>query len=131
MQQMSLGVPEPILDRLPEDGQATGKDMQEAVAGWEGRINGAIEAADDDREAAEAVLDAVERMESRANTYDDFVPELRAWGQSPIYAMSWRDLYADLIAQIYDHGEIASHLDRERNQRLVEDGIRLGDQYED
>jgi hypothetical protein len=53
------------------------------------------------------------------------VPELRAWGQSPIYAIAWRNLYADLLSQIYDHDELGAALDRERNQRLVEDGIRL------
>jgi hypothetical protein len=54
------------------------------------------------------------------------VAELRAWGQSPIYAIAWRNLYGDMIAQIYDNGDIAAEIDRERNARLVEDGIRQG-----
>ncbi|GAB7093722.1 hypothetical protein JCM30237_08740 [Halolamina litorea] len=125
MEPVSLGVPEPILDSLPgdDDGRA---DMREAVAGWERRLNAAIETADDDAEAAGAAADAVERFESRMERFDEFVPELRAWGQSPIYAIAWRNLYAELIAQLYDHDGLAEALDRERNQRLVEDGIRFG-----
>ncbi|NHX36480.1 MULTISPECIES: hypothetical protein [Halolamina] len=126
METVSLGAPEPILDSLPDDDDAR-MDMREAVAGWERRINDAIEAADDDGEAVGYVLDAVERIESRMERFDEFVPELRAWGQSPIYAISWRNLYAELIAQLYDHDELGEALDRERNQRLVEDGIRFGD----
>jgi len=125
METVSLGVPEPILDSLPGDDDAR-KDMQEAVAGWERRLNGAIEAADDDAEAASYVVDAVERLETRMERFDEFVPELRAWGQSPIYAIAWRNLYAELIARIYDHDQLGDALDRERNQRLVEDGIRFG-----
>ncbi|QKY19260.1 hypothetical protein B4589_002290 [Halolamina sp. CBA1230] len=125
METVSLGAPEPILDSLPGDDDAR-KDMREAVAGWERRINDAIEAAEDDDEAVGYVLDAVERLESRMETFDEFVPELRAWGQSPIYAISWRNLYAELIAQLYDHEDLGDALDRQRNQRLVEDGIRFG-----
>lgn len=127
MDDISLGVPEPVLDRLPEDGGDAAMDMQQAVAGWERQLNQAIAQADDDAEAAGYVLDAIERFEDRLETYDEFVPELRAWGQSPIYAIAWRTLYADVIAQLYEHDELASHLDRERNARLVEDGIRLQD----
>ncbi|MCG1003547.1 MULTISPECIES: hypothetical protein [Halobacterium] len=126
METVSLGVPEPILDTLPADSEDTAKDMQQAVAGWERRINDAIEAADTDEEAVSYVVDAVERLESRLERFDEFVPELRAWGQSPIYAIAWRNLYAELVAQIYDHEELGAALDRERNQRLVEDGIRFG-----
>ena len=125
MERVSLGAPEPVLDSLPGDDDAR-TDMREAVAGWERRINDAIDAADDDAEAVGYVLDAVERIESRMERFDEFVPELRAWGQSPIYAISWRNLYAELIAQLYDHDELGEALDRERNQRLVEDGIRFG-----
>jgi hypothetical protein len=82
----------------------------------------------DDAEAAAHAVDAIERLEERMETYDAFVPELRAWGQSPIYAIAWRNLYADLIAQIHDHEWLATHIDRERNYRLVEDGIRFGKQ---
>lgn len=125
MNEVSLAVPKPILDALPEDGENAAQDMQRAVQGWEARINGAIEASEDDREAAGYIADAVGRMEDRLETFDDFVPELRAWGQSPIYAIAWRNLYADLIAQLYEHEDLGEHLDRERNQRLVEDGIRF------
>lgn len=125
MEPVSLGVPEPILDSLPGDDDAR-TDMREAVAGWERRLNGAIEAAEDDAEAAGDVVDSLERFENRMERFDEFVPELRAWGQSPIYAIAWRNLYAELIAQLYDHDELGPALDRERNQRLVEDGIRFG-----
>lgn len=126
MEPVSLGAPEPILDSLPGDSEDTRMDMQEAVAGWERRLNDAIEAADSEEEAVGYVVDAVERLETRLERYDEFVPELRAWGQSPIYAISWRNLYAELIAQIYDHDTLSEALDRKRNQRLVEDGIRFG-----
>ena len=129
MDEVTLSVPKPIIDSLPEDGQSTVQDMQSAVEGWESRINQAIASADDDREAAGYVADAVERFDDRAETFDEFVPELRAWGQSPIYAIAWRNLYADLIEQIYQRDDIADELDRERNARLVEDGIRLSDQH--
>lgn len=125
MNEVSLAVPKPILDVLPEDGENAAHDMQRAVEGWNVRINEAIDASEDDREAAGYVADAVERMEDRLETFDAFVPELRAWGQSPIYAIAWRNLYADLIAQLYEHEDLAERLDRERNQRLVEDGIRF------
>lgn len=124
---VSLGVPRPLLDRLPEDDGDPAADMQQAVAGWERRLNDAIEATADDREAATVALDAIDRFEERMETYDALVPELRAWGQSPIYAIAWRSLYADLIGQLHEHEELAEHFDRERNARLVEDGIRLRD----
>jgi len=124
MDEVSLAAPRPLLESLPDEDETAARDMQEAVAGWEGRINGAVAAADDDREAVGAVVDAIERMEARFETYDEFVPELRAWGQSPVYAQAWRNLYADLIEQLYDHDELADRLDRERNARIVEDGIR-------
>lgn len=127
MDDVSLAIPAPILDSLPDDGQAAAKDMERAVEGWQQRINRAIEQADDDSEAAGYVLDAIEEMESQLETYDDFVPELRAWGQSPIYAIAWRNLMADLIGQLYEHEDLAERLDRERNARLVDDGIRLSD----
>ncbi|MFC6716781.1 hypothetical protein ACFQGT_16990 [Natrialbaceae archaeon GCM10025810] len=125
--EVSLGVPEPILERLPDDGDDAAADMRQAVAGWERRLNRAIEAAEDEREAVGHALEAIEHFEGRLDTYDELVPELRAWGQSPIYAIAWRTLYADLIAQLYDHEELAERIDRERNARLVEDGIRLRD----
>ncbi|WP_436347347.1 hypothetical protein [Natronorubrum sp. FCH18a] len=127
MDEISLGVPKPVLERLPDDDENVAADMQEAVAGWEQRLNRAIEDAEDEREAAARVLEAIDRFEQRHETYDDLVPELRAWGQSPIYAIAWRTLYADVIAQLHAHDDLGDHLDRERNARLVEDGIRLKD----
>ncbi|MFB6183581.1 MAG: hypothetical protein ABEI96_03415 [Haloarculaceae archaeon] len=127
MDSVSLGVPEPILELLPQDGDSAAQDMRRAVDGWETRINRVVESDDDDEQAVANVVDAIEAMEDRMETYDEFVPELRAWGQSPIYAMAWRDLYANLIGQLYDHEDLGDRLDRERNYRLVEDGIRFGD----
>jgi len=127
MDEISLGVPQPLLDALPEDGQAAAQDMQRAVEGYEQRLNGAIEAAGDDAEAASSALDLIEHFDARRERFDEFVPELRAWGQSPIFAIAWRNLYADLVAQLYEHDWLAAQLDRERNARLVEDGIRLSD----
>ncbi|SDC78980.1 hypothetical protein [Natrinema hispanicum] len=127
MDEITLGVPEPILERLPDDDESAAADMQKAVAGWESRLNRALEDADDEREAAGHVLEAIDRFEERYETYDELVPELRAWGQSPIYAIAWRTLYADVIAQLHEHEDLADHLDRERNARLVADGIRLQD----
>jgi len=131
MDDLSLAVPEPLIERLPEDGEGAAQDMQRAVAGWEDRLNEAIAEADDEREAVGYVADAVDRMEDRIERFDEFVPELRAWGQSPIFAVAWRNLYADLIGQLYEHEWVAEGLDRERNYRLVEDGIRLRDLYDD
>ncbi|THE62903.1 hypothetical protein D8Y22_20840 [Salinadaptatus halalkaliphilus] len=125
MDDISLGVPEPVLERLPADDQTAEADMQKAVAGWEATLNQFLEEADTDHEAASRVLEAIDRFEDRYETYDDLVPELRAWGQSPIYAIAWRTLYADVIAQLYAHDELGEHLERERNARLVDDGIRL------
>ncbi|PSQ03719.1 hypothetical protein BRC97_12620, partial [Halobacteriales archaeon QS_6_71_20] len=77
-------------------------------------------------EAAAVAVDFLEYAEGRAETYDEFVPELRAWGQSPIYAIAWRDLHAELAAQVYELDWLAERIDRERNYRLVDDGIRFG-----
>lgn len=125
MDELSLGVPRQILDSLPEDGEDAAQDMQTAVAAWERRLNGIVAEAPTEEEAVSAIVDAIDRLESRRDQYDDFVAELRAWGQSPIYAIAWRNLYADLIAQVYDHEGIGEEIDRERNARLVADGIRL------
>ncbi|ADD06251.1 uncharacterized protein Nmag_2695 [Natrialba magadii ATCC 43099] len=127
MEEIELGVPKPLLERLPADDDVAAADMQRAVGGWEQQINEIIESVEDDREAAAQILDVIDRFEARYETYDDLVPELRAWGQSPIYAIAWRTLYADIIAQLYEHDDLASHIDRERNARLVDDGIRLRD----
>jgi hypothetical protein len=125
--ELSLGVPQPIIDSLPADGESAAADMQEAVAGLEGSLKEAIESADSESEAAGYAVDVIEHLEDRMETHDEFIPELRAWGQSPIYAIAWRNLYAELIAQLYEHDWLAAHIDRERNYRLVEDGIRFGD----
>ncbi|WP_435183160.1 hypothetical protein [Halobellus sp. EA9] len=125
--EVSLGVPQGVLESLPEDGQNAAADMKEAVAGLERSLQGAIDSADSDSEAAGYAVDAIEHLEDRMETYDGFVPELRAWGQSPIYAIAWRNLYAEVIAQLYEHEWLADHIDRERNYRMVEDGIRFGD----
>jgi hypothetical protein len=125
MEQLSLGVPKGVLESLPDDDDAA-TDMRRAVAGLESNLNAAIEAADSESEAASHVTDAIEHLEDRMERYDAFVPELRAWGQSPIYAIAWRNLQAELIAQIRGHEWLADHLERERNYRLVEDGIRFG-----
>lgn len=124
MEDVSLYVPEQLIDGLPEDDDDAAQDLMRAVEGWEDRINDAMAAADDEREAVGYVMDAVERMDDRFDEYDDLVPELRAWGQSPIYAMTWRNLYADLIAQVYSHDELGQRLDEERHFRWVENGIR-------
>jgi hypothetical protein len=123
---VSLGVPEPILDSLPKDDDSASRDMQTAVAGLEQRLNEAIAESDDESEAAGYAVDVIERLEDRLERYDDFVPELRAWGQSPIYAIAWRNLQADLVEQLHEHDWLAPHLDRERNARRVADGIRYG-----
>ncbi len=125
MDEISLSVPDAIVESLPEDGETSARDMHEAVAGWEARLNRLADTSPDE-DVASAVVDVVERFEERWEQYDDFVAELRAWGQSPIYAMAWRDLHAALIQQLYDHDELSSHIDRERNARLVSDGIRFG-----
>ncbi|WP_266078520.1 hypothetical protein [Haladaptatus caseinilyticus] len=125
MDEISLVVPNAIIESLPEDGDNAARDMREAVAGWEARLNRFSEV-DSDEEVAAAVVDVVERFETRWEQYDDFVAELRAWGQSPIYAMAWRDLQTALIQQLYDHDDLSEHIDRERNARLVNDGIRFG-----
>ena len=124
-QHVEIGVPQQILDSLPDDDNAE-EDMKRAVAGLEAQLNQAIESADSEGEAAGYVVDTLERLEEHLERYDEFVPELRAWGQSPIYAIAWRNLQADLILQIHDHDWLSGHVDRERNQRIVEDGIRFG-----
>ena len=125
--EVELTIPEPVVDLLPADGENAARDMERAVAGFERHVNATIETADDEAEVAAEVLDVVEHLEARMETYDDFVPELRAWGQSPAYAIAWRDLYADLIRQLTSHEGLADHLEREGNRRLVGDGIRLSD----
>lgn len=123
---IELGVPQQILDSLPDSEGDAAQDMKQAVAGLETRLNRAIDSAESESEAAGYAVDVLERLEDDLERYDEFVPELRAWGQSPIYAISWRNLQADLILQIHEHDWLSGHIDRERNHRLVEDGIRFG-----
>jgi len=127
MDEFDLGVPTQILESLPDEDEAARQDMQRAVAGLEARLNESVSATDDEREAAQTVVGALERLEDQLEQYDEFVPELRAWGQSPIYAIAWRNLQADLIMQIQEVGWVAERIDQERNYRTVEDGIRLSD----
>lgn len=119
MADLSLTIPQSIVDALPEDGDPVHKDMERAVAGWERQLNDLLE--EDD---PSGVVTLIERFEDRWERYDEFVVELRAWGQSPIYAMAWRDLLAVVIQQVYDHEDLADRIDRERHSRIVEDGIR-------
>lgn len=121
MEPVSLAVPTGIIDALPE-GDDAAEDMHRAVTGYERRLNTAIGGEGD---AASAVVDAIERFERRWEAYDEYVVELRAWGQSPIYAMAWRDLHASLIDQLYDHDRLGEVIDRERHARIVQDGIRF------
>ncbi|MFU1780040.1 hypothetical protein ACM16X_01530 [Haloarcula japonica] len=122
MDDIELGIPSGIVDSLPADSEDTKRDMQQAVGGWERELNAALNSG----EPASAVVDHIEQFESRWEAYDEYVVELRAWGQSPIYAMAWRDLHAAIIAQIYDHENLDERINRERNARIVDDGIRPG-----
>lgn len=126
MPEIELGVPRGVIESLPEGEETAERDMRRAIAGIQSRLNGEIDGSEP-AEAAAVVVDAIERMEEQASTYHEFVPELRAWGQSPIYAIAWRNLYVELIGQLYEHEWLAGELDRERNFRLVDDGIRLSD----
>jgi len=123
MDDIELTLPEAILESLPADSEDTKQDMGQAIAGWEERVNAAL-AQDEEAERVRAVVDLLERFEDRWEAYDEFVVELRAWGQSPIYAMAWRNLHAAVVRQIYEHGDLGEHIDRERNARIFEDGIR-------
>jgi len=96
--------------------------MGRAITGWEEEVNAAL----DSEEDVSVIVDMIERFEGRWEAYDEFVVELRAWGQSPIYAVAWRNLHASVIRQIYDHEDLEDRINRERNARIVEDGIRPG-----
>lgn len=123
--EIELHIPEGIVESLPPDGEDTKQDMGKAIAGWERELNAAIDL-DDEKEAVSAIVDLVEHFENRWEAYDEYVVELRAWGQSPIYAMAWRDLNAAVIQQIYGHDNLSDLIDRERHSRIFEDGIRPG-----
>jgi len=124
MDPIELVVPEGIVESLPADSDETKLDMQKAVEGWEQDLNEALTAADGDEAAA--VVDFVTFFEERWEAYDGYVVELRAWGQSPIYAMAWRDLIASIVRQIHDHEDLGDRISRERHARIFDDGIRPG-----
>jgi len=124
MDEIDLAIPRSILDSLPED-EATAPDMERALEGYQRRVNSQIATAADDAEVASEALDLVEHLESRAERYDEFIPELRAWGQSPIYAIAWRNFCVAVVDQLYDHADLGDRLDRERNYRIADDGIRM------
>jgi len=125
MDEIELTLPEAIVESLPGNSEDAKRDMGRAIEGWESELNDALAEADE-QEAVSAVVDRIERFENRWEAYDEYVVELRAWGQSPIYAMAWRDLHAAVIHQIYDHEDLADRINRERNARIVDDGIRPG-----
>jgi hypothetical protein len=122
MNDIELAVPATLVESLPADSEETERDLQQAVSGWEADINAVLNSDD----PAAGVVDILEYFEQRWEAYDEYVVELRAWGQSPIYAMVWRDLLAAVIQQVYDHSDLADRIDRERNARIVDDGIRPG-----
>ena len=123
---LDLGIPRGVLESLPDDEGTAAQDIRRAVAGYREALEEGFAAADDEAAAAAVAVDFLEYAEARVETYDEFVPELRAWGQSPIYAIAWRNLYAELAAQVYEVEWLAERIDRERNYRLVDDGIRFG-----
>lgn len=125
MEEIELRIPESIVESLPEGSEDAERDMGRAIAGWETSLNAALGRADED-EAIADVVDLVERFEDRWESYDEFVVELRAWGQSPIYAMAWRNLIAAVVRQVYEHDELSERISRERHARIFEDGIRQG-----
>ncbi|MFC7096881.1 hypothetical protein [Halobaculum marinum] len=123
---VDLGIPRGVLESLPEEDGNAEQDIRRAVTGYRQALEDGFAAAEDEAEAASVAVDFLEYAEGRAEIYDEFVPELRAWGQSPIYAIAWRDLYIELAAQVYEVEWLAERIDRERNYRLVDDGIRFG-----
>lgn len=125
MERIELAIPEGLAETLPEDSDDALMAMQREIEQYEAHINGAIEA--DDRDAASAAADVIDRLQERWEAYDGYIVELRSWGQSSIYAEVWCDFQYALIQQLYDHDELAAELDRERTARLVDDGIRLSD----
>lgn len=123
MDEISLAVPRELGETLPEESDETLMAMQRELEQYEGYVNDAIA----EGEGASAAADVLDRLEERWGSYDTYIVELRAWGQSSIYAEVWCDFQYALIQQLYDHEELAHELDQERNARLVDDGIRLSD----
>lgn len=124
MEEINLKIPQSIVESLPEDSAETKQDMEQAIIGWEGNINTAM--AEDDEEMIEGLVDLIEHFEDRWEQYDQYIVELRAWGQSPIYAMAWRDLHAGVIQQVHEHEDLGDRISRERHARIFDDGIRPG-----
>jgi hypothetical protein len=124
--EIDIGIPGGIFELLPDDGEGAALDMEQAIGGLERNLQRAVTGTDSQEEATEYVVDAIEHLEGRIERYDEFIPELRAWGQSPVYAVAWRNLYAEVIAQLYEHEWLGPSIDKERAYRLVEDGIRFG-----
>lgn len=120
MADIQLQIPEGIREALPDDDDVAAVDMERAVAGWQQQLELIL---DEDTESGE-IVDLIDRFEHRWERYDELIAELRAWGQSPIYAMAWRDLHASLISQLYDRDDLVDRIDRERHARIVQDGIR-------
>lgn len=125
MKDIKLTIPKSIVDSLPEDSAETKQDLEKAIVGWERNINASLEV-EEDEEMIEDIVDLIEHFESRWESYDDYIVELRAWGQSPIYAMAWRDLHAAVIQQVHEHEDLGDRISRERHARIFNDGIRPG-----
>jgi len=125
VQDITLKMPKGIVESLPADSDATKQDMEKAIGGWEQDLNTALNV-DDDEEMVSAIVDMIEHFEDRWERYDEYVVELRAWGQSPIYAMAWRDLHAAVLHQIHEHEDLNDRISRERHHRIFDDGIRPG-----
>lgn len=117
---IELEIPEAILKSLPSDDDDAVRDMHLAVERWERRLNELLT----DSDNAGPIVDAIDRFEEQWNRYDQYIVELRAWGQSPIYAMAWRDLHEAVVYQLCKHEEFADTIERERNIRIVDNGIR-------
>ena len=123
MDEISLAVPRELAETLPEDSDGTLMAMQREINQYEGYIN----AAGSEDEVASAAVDVLDRIEERWEAYDSYIVELRAWGQSSIYAEVWCDFQYALMQQLYDHEALVENLDQERHSRLLDDGIRLSD----
>jgi hypothetical protein len=98
---LELELPEGITEELPDDGGRVARDMDRSVRRLEERVAHVAgereDREDEDEDGLAALIDEVEANHER---YGAFVPELRAWGQSPVYALAWRDLQAALAEQL-------------------------------
>lgn len=123
MTEITLTVPESIINPLPDDDDDIRRDLEETVRAWERRLNEILTEMDAD-DVAGSLADVIERFEDRHERYDEYVVELRSWGQSPIYAISWRNLYASLIHQVYEYDTVADQISQERHARIIAGGFR-------